>query len=161
MSTKNTTLAGETPLSEFILETRGLTKEFKGFVAVSGVDLKVQKGHIHALIGPNGAGKSTLFNLLSGVLAPNAGQINAFFDIVAQISQVNTDGVLPMAHPLDAMPTMPPAGPLKIASLPAKACASVKPPEDCMNITETFSSSLSASASSSVRASGARAVILS
>jgi aspartyl-tRNA(Asn)/glutamyl-tRNA(Gln) amidotransferase subunit C len=36
------------------------------------------------------------------------GQINAFFDIVTQISQVNTDGVLPMAHPLDAMPTMPP-----------------------------------------------------
>ncbi len=35
-------------------------------------------------------------------------QINAFFDIVMQISQVNTDGVLPMAHPLDAMPTMPP-----------------------------------------------------
>jgi aspartyl-tRNA(Asn)/glutamyl-tRNA(Gln) amidotransferase subunit C len=35
-------------------------------------------------------------------------QINAFFDIVTQISQVNTDGVLPMAHPLDAMPTMPP-----------------------------------------------------
>jgi ABC-type glutathione transport system ATPase component len=37
---------------EFILETRGLTKEFKGFVAVNNVDLKVQRGHIHALIGP-------------------------------------------------------------------------------------------------------------
>ena len=33
---------------EFILETRGLTKEFKGFIAVNNVDLKVQRGHIHA-----------------------------------------------------------------------------------------------------------------
>ena len=62
-------------MSEFILETRGLTKEFKGFVAVSGVDLKVQKGHIHALIGPNGAGKTTVFNLLTKFLVPTAGAI--------------------------------------------------------------------------------------
>ena len=62
-------------MSEFILETRGLTKEFKGFVAVSGVDLKVQKGHIHALIGPNGAGKTTVFNLLTKFLPPTAGTI--------------------------------------------------------------------------------------
>jgi len=39
--------------AEYILETRGLSKEFKGFVAVNSVDLKVQRGHIHALIGPN------------------------------------------------------------------------------------------------------------
>jgi len=49
--------------AEFILETRGLTKAFKGFVAVSNVDLKVRRGTIHALIGPNGAGKTTTFNL--------------------------------------------------------------------------------------------------
>ena len=49
--------------AEFILETKGLTKEFKGFVAVNQVDLKVRRGHIHALIGPNGAGKTTFFNL--------------------------------------------------------------------------------------------------
>lgn len=42
-------------MSDFILETRGLTKEFKGFTAVSDVNLKVQRGTIHALIGPNGA----------------------------------------------------------------------------------------------------------
>ncbi|ANQ83210.1 ABC transporter ATP-binding protein [Azoarcus olearius] len=62
-------------MSEFILETTGLTKEFKGFVAVSGVDLKVQRGHIHALIGPNGAGKTTVFNLLTKFLPPTAGTI--------------------------------------------------------------------------------------
>ncbi len=61
--------------AEFILETRGLTKEFKGFVAVNKVDLKVQRGHIHALIGPNGAGKTTFFNLLTKFLTPTAGTI--------------------------------------------------------------------------------------
>ncbi|MDE2276673.1 MAG: ABC transporter ATP-binding protein [Burkholderiales bacterium] len=58
-----------------ILETRKLTKEFKGFVAVSEVDLKVRRGTIHALIGPNGAGKTTCFNLLTKFLAPTRGQI--------------------------------------------------------------------------------------
>jgi len=62
-------------MSEFILETQGLTKEFKGFVAVSNVDLKVQRGHIHALIGPNGAGKTTVFNLLTKFLPPSSGSI--------------------------------------------------------------------------------------
>ena len=58
-----------------ILETRQLTKEFKGFVAVSNVDLKVRRGSIHALIGPNGAGKTTCFNLLTKFLTPTRGQI--------------------------------------------------------------------------------------
>ncbi len=61
--------------SEIILETHGLTKEFKGFVAVNKVDLKVRRGHIHALIGPNGAGKTTFFNLLTKFLPPSAGSI--------------------------------------------------------------------------------------
>jgi branched-chain amino acid transport system ATP-binding protein len=60
---------------EFILETRGLTKEFKGFVAVRDVALKVRRGSIHALIGPNGAGKTTCFNLLTHFLEPTRGQI--------------------------------------------------------------------------------------
>jgi branched-chain amino acid transport system ATP-binding protein len=58
-----------------ILETRALTKEFKGFVAVDHVDLKVRRGAIHALIGPNGAGKTTTFNLLTKFLQPSAGTI--------------------------------------------------------------------------------------
>jgi branched-chain amino acid transport system ATP-binding protein len=60
---------------EVILETRGLTKEFKGFVAVRNVSLKVRRGSIHALIGPNGAGKTTCFNLLTHFLEPTQGQI--------------------------------------------------------------------------------------
>ncbi len=58
-----------------ILQTTGLTKEFKGFAAVQDVNLKVQRGHIHALIGPNGAGKTTVFNLLTRFLEPTAGSI--------------------------------------------------------------------------------------
>jgi branched-chain amino acid transport system ATP-binding protein len=61
--------------SEYILETHDLTKEFKGFVAVSKVNLRVRRGHIHALIGPNGAGKTTCFNLLTKFLTPSAGRI--------------------------------------------------------------------------------------
>ena len=60
---------------DFILETRALTKEFKGFVAVNQVDLQVRRGSIHALIGPNGAGKTTCFNLLTKFLTPTSGQI--------------------------------------------------------------------------------------
>jgi len=58
-----------------ILSARGLTKEFKGFVAVGGVDLSVERGAIHALIGPNGAGKTTCFNLLTKFLQPTQGSI--------------------------------------------------------------------------------------
>ncbi|VVE45952.1 ABC transporter ATP-binding protein [Pandoraea anhela] len=61
--------------NDFILETRGLTKEFRGFTAVNGVDLRVARGTIHALIGPNGAGKTTCFNLLTKFLVPSAGTI--------------------------------------------------------------------------------------
>ncbi len=63
-------------MSDFILETKALTKEFRGFVAVSGVNLQVKRGDIHALIGPNGAGKTTVFNLLTKFLAPSSGSIH-------------------------------------------------------------------------------------
>lgn len=58
-----------------ILETRHLTKSFKGFTAVDDVNLQIERGHIHALIGPNGAGKTTVFNLLTKYLTPTSGKI--------------------------------------------------------------------------------------
>lgn len=58
-----------------ILSASGLTKEFRGFFAVEGVDLQVRRGQIHALIGPNGAGKTTCFNLLTKFLDPTRGKI--------------------------------------------------------------------------------------
>ncbi|MEP7157505.1 MAG: ABC transporter ATP-binding protein [Betaproteobacteria bacterium] len=60
---------------DIILETRELTKEFKGFTAVDRVNLQVKRGSIHALIGPNGAGKTTTFNLLTKFLPVTSGQI--------------------------------------------------------------------------------------
>jgi branched-chain amino acid transport system ATP-binding protein len=67
--------SGGDAMPDVILETRDLTKEFKGFTAVNQVSLQVQRGHIHALIGPNGAGKTTCFNLLTKFLSPSAGRI--------------------------------------------------------------------------------------
>ncbi len=67
---------------DIILETKGLVREFRGFVAVAGVDIAVREGTIHALIGPNGAGKTTCFNLLTKFLAPTRGGIRfAGYDI--------------------------------------------------------------------------------
>ena len=62
-------------MSDTILETVGLTREFSGFVAVDDVSLNVRAGTIHALIGPNGAGKTTCFNLLTAFLPPTRGSI--------------------------------------------------------------------------------------
>lgn len=63
-------------LSEPVLETRGLTKSFAGFVAVKDVDLTIRANTVHALIGPNGAGKSTVFNLLTRFLDPTSGSVH-------------------------------------------------------------------------------------
>ena len=62
-------------MADYVLETRKLSKEFKGFSAVNDLNLQVERGHIHALIGPNGAGKTTVFNLLTKFLTPTAGTI--------------------------------------------------------------------------------------
>ena len=61
---------------DVILATEGLTKEFKGFVAVKDVNLRVRRHTIHAMIGPNGAGKTTCFNLLTHFLPPTSGRIH-------------------------------------------------------------------------------------
>jgi branched-chain amino acid transport system ATP-binding protein len=62
-------------MTDTILETHGMTKDFRGFVAVKAVNLKIRRHAIHALIGPNGAGKTTCFNLLTKFLRPSAGRI--------------------------------------------------------------------------------------
>jgi len=82
--------------TEHVIETRNLTKEFLGFVAVNDVNLKVKRHTIHAIIGPNGAGKSTCFNLITKFLTPTTGQIlfNGT-DITKQSSaQIAREGVV-------------------------------------------------------------------
>ena len=75
MADATTDATTDATAGDHILQARGLTKVFKGFTAVAGVDLAVRRGHIHALIGPNGAGKTTCFNLLTKFLEPTAGTI--------------------------------------------------------------------------------------
>jgi branched-chain amino acid transport system ATP-binding protein len=58
-----------------LLEVRSVTKTFGSLIAVSDVSLSVSPGELHAVIGPNGAGKTTFFNLISGLFAPNSGEI--------------------------------------------------------------------------------------
>jgi branched-chain amino acid transport system ATP-binding protein len=62
-------------VSDIALATRGLNKSFGALVVASEVALELPRGARHALIGPNGAGKTTLINLITGALAPDAGQI--------------------------------------------------------------------------------------
>ena len=58
-----------------IIQTKKLTKQFGGLVAVNEVDFKLEKGEIRGLIGPNGSGKTTLINLITGVYVPTSGKI--------------------------------------------------------------------------------------
>jgi simple sugar transport system ATP-binding protein len=58
-----------------VLELRGISKAFTGVQALSGVSLKLYPGEVHTLMGQNGAGKSTLIKVLTGVYAPDQGQI--------------------------------------------------------------------------------------
>ncbi|NEX63540.1 ABC transporter ATP-binding protein [Noviherbaspirillum galbum] len=83
-------------MSDVVLETKNLTKEFKGFTAVNNVSLRVERGHIHALIGPNGAGKTTCFNLLTKFLVPTSGQIlfNGRDITMAPPSQIARQGII-------------------------------------------------------------------
>ncbi|WP_353194641.1 ABC transporter ATP-binding protein [Pusillimonas noertemannii] len=83
-------------MHDTILEARNLTKDFRGFTAVSGLNLNVRRGDIHALIGPNGAGKTTCFNLLTKFLSPTSGKIflNGADITAATASQVACKGVV-------------------------------------------------------------------
>ena len=75
MSTPAPALQGASPKREIALATRGLHKSFGSLVVARDIEINLPAGARYALIGPNGAGKTTLINLMTGMLAPNAGQI--------------------------------------------------------------------------------------
>ncbi|HBC36901.1 MAG TPA: multidrug ABC transporter ATP-binding protein [Marinobacter adhaerens] len=93
---------------QYVLETRNLVKEFKGFVAVDDVNLKVQKGHIHALIGPNGAGKTTLISIICGIVNLSSGEVKADgYDIVKDYRKAReTIGLVPQELNTDSFETV-------------------------------------------------------
>ena len=65
-------------MSDLIIETAGLTKQYGAQVSVSHLDLHVQKGRIYGLLGRNGAGKTTAMKMLLGLTAPTAGTVRLF-----------------------------------------------------------------------------------
>ena len=66
---------GPVAQADALLDVRGLTKAFGGVVALNAVDLVVPRGGIIGLIGPNGAGKTTFFNVVTGLIRPDAGRL--------------------------------------------------------------------------------------
>ena len=65
-------------MTEYVIETKDLTKEFSNFTAVNKINLKVEKGEIYGFLGPNGAGKSTTIRMLLGLIKPTEGKSYLF-----------------------------------------------------------------------------------
>src|SRR5262249_47773613 len=65
-------------MNEMIIHTSGLTRRYKDFLAVDGLDLQVPQGGVYGFLGPNGAGKTTTIRMLLGLIKPNAGQVRVF-----------------------------------------------------------------------------------
>lgn len=65
-------------MNEWVIETRALSKRYKGRYAVSGLNLKIAKGDIYGFLGPNGAGKTTTIRMLLGLIKPSSGSVHLF-----------------------------------------------------------------------------------
>ncbi|MNZ89320.1 putative ABC transporter ATP-binding protein YxlF [compost metagenome] len=65
-------------MSEWVIETKGLSKSYKGRYAVSNLNLKIKKGDIYGFLGPNGAGKTTTIRMLLGLIKPTSGSVHIF-----------------------------------------------------------------------------------
>ena len=72
-------------MSDVILETQSLRREFGALVAVDDVSVSIESGSLHSIIGPNGAGKTTFFNLVSGTLRPTSGRVFFKGDDITQL----------------------------------------------------------------------------
>ncbi|MFD0617432.1 ABC transporter ATP-binding protein [Paenibacillus sp. GCM10027629] len=71
-------------MSKWIIETKGLSKKYKGRYAVSDLNLKIAKGEIYGFLGPNGAGKTTTIRMLLGLIKPSSGSIEVFGQSLAK-----------------------------------------------------------------------------
>ena len=82
-------------MQSFAIETRSLTKRFGSFVALSNLNLSIEKGAIHGLLGPNGAGKTTAIKILCGLLKPSGGEAFIFGRKVPDRSILSEIGYMP------------------------------------------------------------------
>ncbi|MCP2635694.1 sugar ABC transporter ATP-binding protein [Microbacterium sp. HD4P20] len=96
------------PSTGFALEARGIVKRFDGVHALSGADLSVLPGEIHALLGENGAGKSTLIKVLTGIYAPDHGTLHRAGDEVqyANVRAARRAGVVALYQELSIIPSL-------------------------------------------------------
>jgi ribose transport system ATP-binding protein len=95
-------------MAETLLEMRGIEKRFGGVQALRGVDFDLRPGEVHALLGENGAGKSTLMNILSGVIAPDRGEIRVAGKPVhfASPRDAQASGIATIFQELDLVPRL-------------------------------------------------------
>ncbi|HXT07910.1 MAG TPA: sugar ABC transporter ATP-binding protein [Roseiarcus sp.] len=95
-------------MTDLLLDMRGVTKSFGGAQALRGVDFDLNRGEIHALLGENGAGKSTLMNILSGVIAPDGGEMRLEGELVrfADPRAAQTAGIATVFQELDLVPSL-------------------------------------------------------
>ena len=114
----------ELPISRSMIEAKGLSKFYGPFVAVDDITFEIPKGQIVAFLGPNGAGKTTMMRMLTGYLAPSAGEASiAGYDVkTSRLEASRRLGYLPENGPL--YPEMPPLELLRFfgeaRELPAK-----------------------------------------
>ena len=92
--------------SDFILEARGISKNFGGVQALDNVDLRLYRGEVHAVIGENGAGKTTLMNIIGGIIRQDKGSINLFGEKVTFSSPLEAfrKGIATIHQELTMMP---------------------------------------------------------
>lgn len=95
---------------DYILEMRGITKLFPGVKALSDVDFKVERGHVHALVGENGAGKSTLIKIISGVYTYGSYEGQMFYNgkemKLQSIQDVEKEGIACIHQELNVVPEL-------------------------------------------------------
>lgn len=123
-----------------LLSGTNLSKQFRGLLAVSKVDIEIRKGEIVGLIGPNGAGKSTTFNLLSGFLRPTSGrlEINGAGMTNAKPERISKQGLVRTFQHGSYLPSMSVRDNVLIGCLGGKRAGRVAPGDQDRTISQAI-----------------------
>lgn len=105
-----------------IIDLRGISKAYAGIRALDTVDFAAHRGSVHAILGENGAGKSTLIKIISGVVAPDVGEIHLNGSAVRfpNPSAANAAGVVCMFQELSLIPDLSVADNISISDPPRR-----------------------------------------